>query len=326
MQRRSFLQGVVGASCVCSLPAWAQKYPSQPVKIIVPYAPGGGVDSVARWMAQGLTEELGQSFIVDNRAGAGGMIGADAVARATPDGYTLLFGSTPELTVAPHLQQRPPYSALDDFLPIAMVSETPNLIVANAQLGATTLRGALEAAAKKSGGSITIGTAGNGSVQHIAVELLRSQTGMNIVHVPYKGAAPAALAVLSGETSFALVGAPPLMPHIKSGKLVALAVTQTKRSQLVPDVPTVAESIGKMKEQELVGWNGLLAPSRTPQNVSNQLEKAAFAVLKRPAARIVLAAMGAELIALPPSQFANRLRTESKLYSETIKRFAIKAN
>lgn len=305
-------------------PAWAQGFPGAPLKLIVPYSAGGGADAVARLLALGMGEELKQSVIVDNRAGAGGMVGAEAVAKASPDGYTVLFAGNPELTIVPWLHPRLPYAPLTDFTPVVLVSQSPNVLVANVSLSAKTLRAALEAARKAPGG-ITIGTPGNGTPQHIAVELLKQQTGMDIVHVPYKGASPATVAALGGEVSFALVGAPPLLPHLASGKLVPLAVTQPKRSPLLPDVPTLGEAIGLMRDDDFVAWYGVLVPSRTPPEVVKQLEKAAFAVLKRPDTRAKFAALGTDLAAMPGDQFAQRMRNETKTYGEIIKRFSIKA-
>ena len=324
MQRRTVLAGL-GASLFGGIgTAFAQGYPQSPVKMIVPYSAGGGIDAVARLMAQGLGEELKQSFVVDNRAGAGGMLGAEAAAKAAPDGYTVLLAGNPELTIAPSLHARMSYAPLTDFTPVALVSQSPNLLVANASLGAKTLRDALDAARKTSGG-ITIGTPGNGTPQHIAVELMRSQTGLDIVHVPYKGAAPATVGVLGGEVSFALVGAPPLLSHLNTGKLLALAVTQPKRSPLVPAVPTMGEALGIMRNDDFVAWYGVLVPARTPAEIVQQLEKAAFAVLQRPDTRTKLSALGTDLVAMPGTAFAERMRAETKQYGDIIKRFAIKA-
>ena len=324
MQRRTAL-AALGASMLGAMaPAWAQGFPNAAVKLIVPYSAGGGADAVARLLALGMGEELKQGVIVDNRAGAGGMVGAEAVAKAAPDGYTVLFAGNPELTIVPWLHPKLSYAPLTDFTPVVLVSQSPNVLVANASLAATTLRAALDAARKAPGG-ITVGTPGNGTPQHIAVELLRQQTGMDIVHVPYKGASPATVAVLSGEVSFALVGAPPLLPHLAAGKLVPLAVTQPKRSPLVPEVPTVGEAIGLMRDDDFVAWYGVLVPSRTPPEAVKQLEQAAFAVLKRPGIQGKLAALGTDLVALPGDRFSQRMRDESKRYAEIIHRFGIKA-
>jgi tripartite-type tricarboxylate transporter receptor subunit TctC len=246
------------------------------------------------------------------------------VAKAAPDGYTVLFAGNPELTIVPWLHPKLPYAPLSDFTPVVLVSQSPNVLVANASLSTKTLRAALEAARKAPGG-ITIGTPGSGTPQHIAVELLKQQTGLDIVHVPYKGASPATVAALGGEVSFALVGAPPLLPHLASGKLVPLAVTQPKRSPLLPEVPTVGEAIGLMRDDDFVAWYGVLVPSRTPPEVVKQLEKAAFAVLKRPDTKAKLASLGTDLVALPADKFSERMRNESKRYAEIIQRFGIKA-
>ena len=213
---------------------------------------------------------------------------------------------------------------MNDFVPIVLVSQSPNLLVANTSLGAKTLREAMEAARKLPGG-ISIGTPGNGSPQHIAVEMLRAQTGIEMVHVPYKGAGPATIAALGGEISFALVGAPPVLPHVKSGKLVALAVTQPQRSPLVPEVPTLGEALGIMRSDDFVTWYGLLAPARTPPDALQAVEKAAFAVLRRPDTRSRLAALGTDLAAMPSAPFAERMKAEAKHYAEIIRRFSIKA-
>jgi tripartite-type tricarboxylate transporter receptor subunit TctC len=324
MQRRTALTALGASMLGATAPAWAQRFPNAPVKLIVPYSAGGGADAVARLLALGKGEELKQGVIVDNRAGAGGMVGAEATAKAAPDGYTVLFAGNPELTIVPWLHPKLAYAPLKDFTPIVLVSQSPNVLVVNAAMGVKTLRAAFDAARKAPGG-ITIGTPGNGTPQHIAVELLKQQTGMDIVHVPYKGASPATVAALGGEVSFALVGAPPLLPHLASGKLVPLAVTQPKRSPLLPEVPTVGESIGLMREDDFVAWYGVLVPSRTPPEVVKRLEKAAFAVLKRPDTKVRLASLGTDRVALPGEQFAARMQMESKLFGEIINRFGIKA-
>ncbi|SCK35197.1 Tripartite-type tricarboxylate transporter, receptor component TctC [Variovorax sp. HW608] len=326
MKRRTML-AVLGATSAgwLTLPARAARpYPSAPIRMVVPYSAGGGIDAVARMLAQGMSEELHQPVVVDNRGGAGGMLGAEAVAKAQPDGYTVLLAGNPELTITPQLQAKANYSAVTDFAPVVLVSQSPNILVASSSLGAKTLREALEAARKRPGG-ITVGTPGNGSPQHIAVEVLRMQTGLDIMHVPYKGAGPATVAVLGGEVSFALVGAPPVLPHISSGKLAAYAVTQQKRSPLVPDVPTVGESLGTMQNDDFVTWYGLLVPAHAPAEVVEALSKAAFSVLKRSDSRSRLAALGTDLVAMPAAAFAERMRQETRLYGEVIKRFGIKA-
>ncbi|WP_043458840.1 Bug family tripartite tricarboxylate transporter substrate binding protein [Azohydromonas australica] len=325
MNRREILAAMAASSLGMAPAARAQGYPSSPVRMIVPYAAGGGADAVARLLGQSMADELRQVFNVDNRPGAGGMLGADAAAKAAPDGYTLLLAGNPELTITPSLAAKVPYSPLSDFKPIALISQSPNVLVAAPALGAKTLRAALDAARKLPGG-ITIGTPGNGSPQHIAVEVMRTQLGLDLVHVPYKGAAPAVIAAIGGEVSFALVGAPPLLSHLAANKLVALAVTQPQRSPLVPSVPTMGEAMGVMQDDDFVTWYGLLAPSKTPSDVVSVLEKAAFAVLKRTDMRSRLATLGTDLVALPADAFTQRMRAESKVYADIIKRFGIKVS
>lgn len=325
MNRRTLLTALGASSLSTLAPAWAKDYPSGPIRMVVPYAAGGGIDAVARLLAQGMGEELGQSLVVDNRPGAGGTLGADVVAKALPDGHTVLLAGNSELTIGPWLQDKPSYSATHDFTPVVLVAQSPNVLVTQPSLGAKTLRTALDAGRRLRGG-LSIATPGNGTPQHVAVELLRAQTGIDIVHVPYKGAAPATTAALAGEVTMALVGAPPVLPHISSGKLVALAVTQPQRSPLVAEVPTVAEAIGAMADDDIVTWYGLLVPSRTPAAAVQTLERAAFAVLRRPDTRARLAALGTDLMATPRAAFAERMQKESRRYAEIVKRFGIKAS
>lgn len=326
MQRRSVLTALGASLCSAVAPGFAQAYPSQPIRVVVPYAAGGGADAVARWMARGLGEELKQAVVIDNRAGAGGMVGAEFVAKARADGYTLAFAGNPELTITPWLQKAS-YAPLTDLTPVVLVSQSPNVLVANAALGTTSLRAALQAARERPGG-ITVGTPGTGTPQHIAVELLRAQTGLDITHVPYKGAAPATVAALGGEVAFALVGAPPLLAHLApagTGKLVALAATQPQRSPLLPNVPTMGEAMGLMGDDDLVAWYGVLVPARTPAEIVQQIEKAAFAFLRRPDTVARLAVMGTDFVGMPGAQFAERMRKESRHYGDVIKRFGITA-
>lgn len=325
MQRRTTL-GALGALAFSAWtgPARAQAWPTAPVRMVVPYAAGGGIDAVARLVAQGLADELKQPFNVDNRGGAGGMLGAELVAKATPDGYTVLLAGNPELTITPTLQGRAAYAPLTDFTPVALVSQSPNVLVAGSALGARTVKEAL-AAARKAPAGLSIGTPGNGTPQHIAVELLRAQTGLDLLHVPYRGAGPATIAALGGECSLALVGAPPVLPHVASGKLVALAVTQPRRSPLLPEVPTIAEAANLLRDEDLLAWYGLLVPARTPAELVQALEKAVFAVLRKPDTQQRLTALGTDLVAMPSAPFAERMRNESRRYAEIIRRFSIKA-
>lgn len=324
MQRRSALAAIGLLSQSWSLAARAQGS-GAPIRMVVPYAAGGGIDAVARLLAQAMAEELKQPIVVDNRGGAGGTLGADIVARAPADGRTLLLAGNPELTIAPALMPKLPYQPERDFSPLVLVAQTPIVMVGNAGLHAKTLREAI-AAARKAPAGLSVGTPGNGTPQHLAVELLRAQTGIDFIHVPYKGAAPATAAAVGGEVSFALVGAPPVLPHMAAGKLLGLAVTQTTRSPLLPTVPTMGEAIGAMRGDDFVNWYGLLAPAKTPPELLAQFQRVALAVLARPEIKSRIVALGSDLMATPGPAFAARIKAESQSYGEIIRRFGIQAN
>ncbi len=302
--------------------AVAQPYPNKPIRMVVPYAPGGGLDAITRLVAQQMSEGLGQSIVVENRAGAGGMIGAEAVAKAAPDGYTVLMAGNPELVITPTLTASQRYSVTKDFIPIMLVAESPNIVVANASVKAS-LRDMLQGV-DRGDGPISIGTPGQGSPQHMTVEVLKSLSRANWTHVPYKGAGPAIVDVLGGQTQLSLTGAPPLLPHIRSGKLKALAVTQPRRSSRIPDVPTVEEASGVKGLDAYSTWYGLLVPAGTPPAVVDSLQKSIAAVLARPEVKQKINEMGSEVIALQGAAFADRIRSESRRYEEVIRRFNIK--
>lgn len=325
MQRRHFLGalGTLGGALAAPGAATAQAYPGQQVRMVVGYPAGGGTDAVARLMGQGLSESLGQSFFVDNRAGAAGMIGADTAAKAAPDGYTLLFASNPELTISPWLQARSSYSAAD-FLPVALIAQSPMVLAASPSLAAPTLREALQAARRAPAG-LTIGTAGSGSPSHIAVQLMRAETGLDLVHVPYRGAGPATAAALAGEVSFAMVGVPPLLAHIEAGKLRPMALMQTQRSPLLPGVPTMGEALDVMHREDFAAWYGMLLPARAPDAVAQTLEKAALAILEQPALRKKLVALGTDILGARRQPFSERMQAESRRYRELIGKLGITA-
>lgn len=325
MKRRSALKFLAAAPLVANGAAMAQGYPTGPVRIVVPYAAGGGLDTVARGLAEGLSQKLGQTFNVDNRPGGGGMIGADAVAKAVPDGMTLLMGADSELTITPSVTGRAPYSVTTDFAPIMLVAQTPNVLVTSAAQKARTLREIVDAA-RRDRRALTIGTAGAGTIHHIAVEVLASSLGIEVTHVPYKGAAPATLALLGGEIDLVLVGAPPLMPHLKSGKLLPLGVSQSARSPLLPEVPTFGQAVGVMADADFVTWFGLLAPARTPPAVLKTLEAAAQAHLGSAEVRAKMNALGIDVVAQPGAPFGERLRSDARMYADVVKRYRIKAD
>lgn len=318
MERRTFLSAIGASLLACTSLARAQSsYPKSPVRMIVPYSAGGGIDAIARLVAQGMGKILEQTFIVENRGGAGGLIGADMVARATPDGYTVLLAGNSELTITPWLQPSVNYVASRDFIPLVLISQSPNVLVGNPTFTGMPLKAAFAEAEKTTGG-VTIATPGNGSPHHIAVEMLKEATGLDIIHVPYKGAGPATVAALGGEVNFALVGAPPVLPHIATNKLVALAVSQKERTPLLPDVPTLGEALEITNSEDLVAWYGLLVPTGTPADVVNKLEQAALSMLQQAETQAQFTALGTELVGMPGHQFAQRIAHESEHFRAII--------
>lgn len=322
----TFIRALAVLSFVLSLcspaSALSQPYPTKPIKMIVPYAAGGGLDAVTRTVAQSMSELLGQSIIIDNRSGAGGTIGAEAVARSAPDGYTLLMAGNPELVIAPALTPATVrYNVLKDFVPIMLVAESPNILFAH-----PSMTGSLaDIVSGKYKVDPAVGTPGQGSPQHIALEVLNASSKQKLTHVPYKGAGPAVADVLGGQVKLGLVGAPPVLPSMKAGKLRALAVTQAKRTPLAPEVPTVEELTGVKGLDAFSTWYGLLAPADTPPQVVEALQKAVGTVLARPEMKAKLASMGTDVVALPARGFADRMRVELKRYEEVVQRFNIKA-
>lgn len=322
---KNWIAGLAAAFALStSLTAHAQSaYPTKPIRMVVPYAAGGGLDAITRLVAQAMSEGLGQSIVVENKAGGGGMIGADFVAKAIPDGYTILMAGNPELVINPTLITGSRYNVARDFTPVMLVAESPNIIVAH-----PSLKGGLKEIMTgnlRDGGPMTVGTPGQGSPQHLSVEVLNSLGKPDFVHVPYKGAGPAVVDVLGGQVRLAITGAPPLMQHIKSGKLKALAVTQPQRSSLMPDIPTVEEASGVKGLDAYSTWYGLLVPSGTPAPIVDALHKSIATVLARPDIKTKINEMGSEVVALPTTAFGDRIKSELKRYEEVIRRFNIKA-
>lgn len=298
-------------------------WPTKPINMVVPYAAGGGIDAIARLVAQSMSETLGQPIVIENKGGGGGVIGATVVAKAAPDGYTILMAGNPELVINPTLMPGVQYNVARDFVPVMLVAESPNVIVAHPSVKAT-LKEIVGGAYR--GGTLTIGTPGQGSPQHLTVEVMRSLGQADFVHVPYKGAGPAIKDVLGGQTALALTGAPPLLPHIRSGNLRALAVTQPSRSDLLPDIPTFEEASGFKGMETYSTWYGLLVPAGTPVSVVSALHKAAAATLERSDIRSRLREMGTEVVALPTEAFGERIGIELKRYESVIRRFQIKVD
>lgn len=254
---------------VAAAPVGAQDFPSRPLRIIVPYPPGGGTDRVARIIGEKLAEQMGQPVVIDNRAGAGGVVGTEASARAAPDGYTMVLGSTATHAVNPSLYSKPGYDPIADFVAISPLATTPAILVVNASLPVSSLQELLAMIrTPRPGVSITFASAGAGSLQHMAGELFKSMTKADILHVPYKGAAPAMTDLLAGHVTMAFDTMPSAMPHVRAGKLKALGISTPKRVPSLPDVPAIAEVV---PGYELITWYGLLAPRGVPAPIVERL-------------------------------------------------------
>lgn len=295
-------------------------YPLRPVRAIVPQSPGGANDITARLIAPLLGERLGQSVVVDNRPGAGAMVGADLVAKAAPDGYTLLI-SPAALTITPSLYRNIPYDTVRDFAPITTLSSYPNIVVVHPAVAAGSIR-ELIALAKAKPGALNYASGGTGTSTHLDAELFRSMTGVDFVHVPYKGGGPAVTALLGGQVQIYFAPIAPVMIYVRSGKLKALAVTSAKRSPLVPDLPSVAEA--GVPGFEHVTWNGLLAPARTPAAIVQRIHREVVAVLKLPVVRERFTADGTEPGGIAPEEFGAMIKSEIAKWARVVKSAGIK--
>jgi tripartite-type tricarboxylate transporter receptor subunit TctC len=291
-------------------------YPNRPVKLVVPFPPGGPLDIIGRAIAQKASEDWGQSVVVDNRPGAGGNIGADIVAKSAPDGYTIVMGALSTHAVNPSLYGKMPYDAIKDFAPISLVAITPNVLVVNASLPVNSAKEFI-AYAKANSGKLAFGSGSNGSAGHLAGELFKVDTGTDIVHVPYKGGAPATQALLAGDTQFMFDNLANAMPQVKAGKLKALAVTTAERSKLAPELPTMAEA--GLPGFDISTWFGLLAPAGTPKDVIAKWNAEVTKILNSPDMRDRLTAQGATPAPTTPEQFAAFIQSEIPKYARIVK-------
>jgi tripartite-type tricarboxylate transporter receptor subunit TctC len=306
------------APALAGLPAHAQgSFPSRQVTLVVPYAPGGGHDAMARIVAERLTARVGQNVIVENKPGANGMLGAEFVSRAAPDGHTLLFASPAEIVISPIAYKSMRYDPARDLAPVTLAGMTPLVVVAHPGTGVRSIP-ELVALARAQPGKMSFGTAGNASSQHLAGALLNNLAGIDLQHIPYKGAGPATNDVLGGQIPFAIVGMAPVLGHIRAGKLVPLAVTQSRRPTWAPDLPTVAESPG-LAGFEATHWMGVLAPARTPPEVVQKLQSEIAAVLAVPEVRTRLLGMGIEPVANTPGEFRDFLAADRERFARMFK-------
>ncbi len=304
-------------------PVFAQSaYPNKPLKLIVGFAPGGSTDIVARIVAQRLGERLGQTVIVENKAGAGGTIGADATAKAAPDGYTLTLGTTSTHAIAAGAYSKLPYDPVADFTQISLVAITPYLLVVNPQVKASTLS-EFVALAKAQPGKLNYASAGNGTATHLAMEMLKDAAGIDLVHVPYKGNAPADLAIVAGDVQAVFGSMPALLQNTKAGKVRPIAVGTASRSPALPDVPTVAEQGYPGFEAAL--WLGIMAPANLPKPIAERLHAEIAAIVATPEFKASMDANGAEPIASKsPEEFRDMLREQVGKYTKITKSLGIK--
>jgi tripartite-type tricarboxylate transporter receptor subunit TctC len=307
-------------ACLVAGEAAAQAYPSRPVRLVVGFTPGGGVDINARLLAARLSDYLGQQVVVENKPGAGTNIANEYVAKSTPDGYTLLFNSA-AFAVNLALYRNPPY-ALRDFAPVSVFSESVNLLVVSASLPARTLQD-LVAMARDKPGTLNYSSAGAGTTQHMAAELFKLKSGTDIVHVPYKGSAPALTALIAGEVQLSFSNTVAINQHVRSGRLRALAVAGAKRTDLMPEVPTMKEA--GIDGVEVPLWFGLLAPAATPREVVQVLAANVAKVARSPDIRQKLIDQGADPVGNTPEEFERQLRDEVARWQEVVKVSGAKA-
>ena len=318
MQRRHFLPAVA-TLVLATRPSFAQ---ARTIRLVVPYPPGGPLDIVARALAERVKDSLGV-VVVENRPGAGGSLGADLVAKAPPDGHTLVMGAVATHAINPWLYAKMPYDALRDFTPITLVARVPNVLVMNtgtaARLGIASVAD-LIAYAKRHPGKLNVGSGGNGSAGHLAAEMFKARAGIYMVHIPYAGGNPAQLALIAGEVDLNFDNLAAASANIKAGKLKALAVTTARRSTALPEVPTIAESGGPaLAGFDVDTWFGLFGPAGMPAETTQRLQRAFTAALATPELKARLATLLAEPAPMAPDQFAAFVAAESRKYEQVVK-------
>jgi len=309
--------------CAAALEVGAQAYPVKPVRVVVPFPPSGGTDVIARVVAPRFSEALGQQTLIDNRAGANGNVGTEIVARAVPDGYTLLFNGSGTLAINPGLYPKLPYDSVRDFAPVTLMVLQPSVLVVHPSLPVKTVND-LIAFARSRPGQINFGSSGNGSIAHLSAEVFKTMAKVNMVHVPYKGAAPALVDLIAGETQLIFAGSASVMPHVRSGRLRVLGVTTPRRVVATPEIPTIAES--GLPGFEATGWYGLLAPAGTAEAVVNRLNAAMNAALKQPEVQEKLVSLGLEVAGSTPRQFADFIKAEITKYATVVKQASIRVD
>jgi putative tricarboxylic transport membrane protein len=294
------LQALVGG-------AFAADYPARPIKLVVPYAPGGGADGVARIVAKTVSESIGQPIVIENKGGAGAIVGTDLVAKAEPDGYTLLLGQSGPISINPAVYKSLPYDPQKDFAPISMTTAYPYILVVNADLPVKTLA-EFVALAKAKPGTMNYGSTGVGAANHLVAELFNSKAGLKMTHIPYRGTALATADLVAGQLTMVFGDPISVLPHIQSGKLRALAVTSLQRSSVAPTVPTIAES--GYPGFEALAWHGIMAPARTPPDIIAKLNKEIVKAVNDPATKALLVNQAMQTIGSTPEEFAAFIRND----------------
>ncbi|MEI6839300.1 MAG: tripartite tricarboxylate transporter substrate binding protein [Alcaligenaceae bacterium] len=305
---------------LCAALAWqvqAQGYPTRPIRMIVPFAAGSATDTVARVYGQKMSESLGQPVVVENRTGAVGTIAADLVAKAAPDGYTLLLGTISTHAINTSLYKNMPYDAIKDFAPISRIANVPNLLVVNKNAPYSTLP-ELVAWGKANPGKLTFGSSGSGTTLHLSGELFKQMTGVEMTHIPYKGSAPAVSDLIGGQISMLFDNMPTVLPQVKSGNLKGLATTAATRNRELPDIPTVSES--GLTGFLVMSWFGLLAPAGTPADIIQKLNQAVVEIIKTPDVQTRILAIGSEPSPESTAEFAAFIQAETTKWAEVVKK------
>jgi tripartite-type tricarboxylate transporter receptor subunit TctC len=323
MKARAVLAAACAAAVVFrSAGALAQAWPTKPVRLMVPFPPGGSTDIVARIVGQKLGERLGQSIVIENRGGAGGTLGTAQVAKAAPDGYTLTVASTSTHVVAPSVYQKLEYDPVKDFAPISLMAVSPYLLVVHPAVPAKSVKELVELA-RKQPGKLNYASAGVGSTTHLAMEMLKSASNTYMLHIPYNGNGPAGTAVISGQVEILFGSMPAVLPHAKGGRVRALAVGTLARSPSMPDIPTIAESGYPGFDASL--WLGIMAPAGTPQPVIDRLHKEVVAVVSAADTREALSKAGAEPVTSSPAELAAMVRDGVPKYANIVKMAGVKS-
>ena len=314
---KSLLAMIVAAVCIAAAgTAYAQGYPNKSIRIVVPQSPGGGNDTIARMIGQKLAQALKQQVVADNRPGAGGIIAAELVAKAAPDGYTLLLGNMATLTIIPNIQKKVPYDPLKDFAPVSLIASAPHLLVVHPSLPVSTVK-QLIALARAKPGELNYASNGIGSTTHLATELFKLMTGTKLVHVPYKGLSPALTDLLSGQMQLMFSSAVAMLPQVKAGKLRAIAMTGAKRSASIPDIPTVAES--GVRDFEAGSWYGIVAPAGTARPIIDLLNREIVAATKSQDILDRLTLEAVTPVGNTPEEFAAYIRVEHARVAKVVK-------